>query len=233
MSEVVERKHYKFLLLMAMLYMSFMLADQVMMYRFVQVGPFFLTAGVFIMPLYYFFGDLITEVYGYQISKQLIWGMVICCIVFAGLIAILNDLPVPLWWHGRIDYTTVLGRLLRSSIGGAAVAVVAGSFVNAYIISKWKILVKGKYFVLRSIGSSAFGEAVQMVLGCLLIFLGTMPLRKLMILMVELYVVQIGLAMVIACVGTYFVNALKITEGINTYDNGVNFNPFSIKRRDT
>lgn len=208
-----------------MLYATFMLADQVMMYRVVQAGPFYLTAGVFIMPLYYFTGDLIAEIYGYHVSRRVIWSMVICSILFAVLITILNMLPVPADWHHRAAYVTVLGRLLRSTIGGVAIAVVSGSYFNAYVISKLKILVRGKLFMARSIGSSAIGEAIQMILGCLLLFTGVMPFNKVVILMLELYVFQVGIGFLISGPGALFVNFLKKFEG-DVYDHTVSFNPF-------
>lgn len=150
----------KYLLFIAYLYLAFMLADQVLMYRMVQIGHFSsLTAGVFLMPLYYFTGDMIAEVYGFKIARTLVYLVSICSIIFAALISGLNTLPIPGDWLHRSDYDYVFGRLMRSSIGGLF-AVLCGSYINAYLISKLRIMIKGRFFIIRSITSSAIGEAI-------------------------------------------------------------------------
>ncbi len=216
----------KFLPFVTMLYLTVMLADQTLMYRATQIGSFSLTAGVFLMPLYYFIGDLIAEVYGFRVAKKLIWCVVGCAIIYAILITALNNLlPVPNGWPYAKDYDTVLGRLLRSSVGGMAIAVVSGSYFNAFIISKLRVLVRGRYFWLRSVGSSAIGEAVQMILGCLLLFTGVMPFHEVMTLAVNLYIWQVGLGVLILIPGSFVVALLKQFEG-NLLESHVNFNPF-------
>lgn len=55
-------------------------------------------------------------------------------------------------------YNIILHLLLRASIANA-IAIAIGSFFNIYLLSKWKMLIKGKYFWLRSLGSSAIGES--------------------------------------------------------------------------
>lgn len=225
MSSNSQKKLSTYLLFIAYMYLSFMLADQVLMYRMVQVGHFSsLTAGVFLMPLYYFTGDMIAEVYGFKMARTFVYLVIICSIIFAAIVTILNILPIPADWTHQPDYDHVFGRLMRSSIGGLC-AVLIGSYINAYIISKLKIMIKGRFFAIRSITSSAIGEAIQMVIGCLLLFAGVIPLANLWKLMVELYMWQIGLGAIVATLGSILVRKLKQIEG-EPIDQQIVFNPF-------
>ena len=50
-------------------------------------------------------------------------------------------------------YEEVFGNLIRF-VSAGFLAVLSSHFLNIYIFSKWKILLRGKYFWLRSIGAS-------------------------------------------------------------------------------
>jgi uncharacterized integral membrane protein (TIGR00697 family) len=220
-----QKSSSKWFFFMAYMYLVFMLADQVLMYRMVQVGVFSsLTAGVFLMPLYYFTGDMVAEIYGFRVARNLVYLVIVCSIIFAVIVSILNALPTPQDWTHQAEYDYVFGRLLRSSIGGLF-AVLVGSYFNTYIISKLKLMIKGRFFIFRSITSSAIGEAVQMVIGCLLLFVGVVPLEQLWRLMVELYIWQISLGAIVATCFSGFVQKLKQIEG-ESCDQEINFNPF-------
>lgn len=220
-----SEKSSQWFFFIAYMYLTCMIADQVLMYRMVKVGIFSsLTAGVFLMPLYYFFGDMLSEIYGFKIARKLVYLVSICSIIFAALVSMLNALPVPQDWTHLADYNHVLGRLMRSSIGGLF-AVLVGSYINAYLISRLKIMVKGRFFVIRSITSSAIGEAIQMVIGCLILFVGVVPFSELWKLMLELYIWQISLGAIVATLGSLFVQKLKKIEG-EQFHQEVTFNPF-------
>lgn len=224
----MDKKIYghRYLHYAVLFFAMFMLADQVMMYRLTQIGPFTLTAGVFLMPLYYFTGDLIAEVYGFKVAKQMVLAILICCTIFAGLITLLNYLPPPTNWKYKQDYDHVLGHILRSTTLGIGIAVLSGSYMNAYIISKLKIMANGRMFILRSIASSAIGELVQMILGCLLLFTGVFSFNQILQLIICLYVWQVGLGAMVSMVGSLLVRRLKLIEG-TAQDYAVQFNPFA------
>ncbi len=191
-----------------MLFVTLRLSDQIMLYRQVEVFGFTLTAGVFIMPLYYYLGDVIAELFGYQIAKKAVYYVLCCSLIFSILIMLLDKLPAPQGWELTSQYKEVLGHLLRSSLA-AFIIVPFSSLLNAKIITKWKFITQGRYFWLRSLGSSVIAEATQIFLGCLLLYTGVMPFKEILFLMFWLYVVQVGCGMIIATPGLFIVNLLK------------------------
>lgn len=210
-----------------MLFITLRLVDQVMLYRQVDLFGLSLTAGVFIMPLYYYVGDAIAELFGYQVAKRVVFYMLCCGVIFSILIMLLNLLPAPSNWKLSGEYNDVLGHLLRSNLAALVIVPVA-SLLNAKLLTKWKFMTKGKYFWLRSLGSSAAAEAVQNILGCLLLYTGIMPFSEVLYLMVSLYAVQIVCGIIIATPGLFIVNILKQKVGDFTISE-VMANPF-VKR---
>ena len=81
-----------------------------------QVGPITLGAGIFFFPISYFFGDILTEVYGYAKSRKVIWAG-FGALVFASLMSwfILALPPAPGWNH-QSEFELVLGSTPRITL---------------------------------------------------------------------------------------------------------------------
>ncbi len=219
---------YKFLAPLAMLYIMVALADILSVYRLVQFGSIVVSAGVFLMPVYYLIEDMLTEIYGYKRSRQILWTGLAWGFLFALIFKMVNSFPAPSFWHNQEDYVVVTTHLLRTMIGGGCIAVVIGAFINTYAIAKWKILCAGKYFWLRSLGSSAIGQAIQVALGCLLLYVGVYPIETIIKMILPIYLIQIILSTIIVIPGTFITYWIKSREGMEVYDYNTNFSPFKI-----
>lgn len=196
----------------AMLLVTLRLADQILLYRQVEILGFTVTAGAFVMPLYYYVGDAIAELFGYTIAKKVIYAVLFCGLLFSILITCLNMLPAPSGWNLFSEYKNVLGHLLRSNIA-AFIIIPITSLLNAKIITKWKDRVQGKYFWLRSLVASAIAEAVQIILSCLFLYIGVFPFHKILMFMLGVYAIQIVCGILISSLGAYAVAFLKRNLG--------------------
>ena len=219
---------YKYLAPIAMLYITVMLCDMMLAYRMISFGSVTLAGGIFVLPLFYFLSDIISEVYGYQRARQVIWFMLLCAFIFAMFLSLINLLPRPAFWQEGAAYDLVFEHLFRIAIGGGFLAILFGAFINNYIITKWKVLIKGRHYWLRSFGATAVGEFVQNFMGCLILYLGVIPLAKVFELVVPLYLIQITEGLLLTIPGTILVALLKRAEGVDVYDYETNFNPLKI-----
>jgi len=165
---------YKAFSFLSMVYITIILAADVLIYKIAQVGSFTITVGSLVIPFWFIITDVIAEVYGYQLTRKLIWSGIICSILFTVVCATLIQLPSPVLWLHQVAYDQVLGQLPRV-LFGYVVGVIAGGFVNTYLITKWKILTRGKYFFLRSIGSSGIGQLTFTIVTLSLDLSGIMP----------------------------------------------------------
>lgn len=217
---------YKYFLLLASLYITITLTATALTYRLVSIGPFTLHGGSVIFPFSYILGDIITEVYGYRLSRQLIWISIICGFAFSLMVTIVIYLPAPNFWHDQQTYLYVFGNSLRFTIGASAAGFI-GSFINIYSISKSKIYLHGKYFWLRSFFSSTFGEAIQSLIGISIGFIGIVPISNVVGIMTTSFMMKIIYSIAAVGPANYVAIYLKQKEGVDIYDYETKFTPFS------
>lgn len=127
--------------------------------------PLAFDAGTLFFPIAYIFGDVLTEVYGYQISRRVIWigflGLAFTTLMFF----LIQRLPGETTWLdsvGQSAYDKILGGI---STGGIVLAsflgYLGGSFSNAVIMALLKHATQGKWLWVRTIGSTLVGELVD------------------------------------------------------------------------
>jgi uncharacterized integral membrane protein (TIGR00697 family) len=222
------QRDFKYLTPIAMIFMVFALCDILSVYRLTSIVGITIAAGIYILPFYYFLEDLIAEVYGYKRFRQVVWTMLIATFIFACVLTFVIHLPVPQDWPYKQEYAYPFNHLFRIVIGGGCVAVMAGAFINGYIVSKWKVILKGKHFWLRSLGASAVGQGVQNIIGCLILYTQVLPMEKVLLMMLPLYVIQMSISAIILVPGTFIAILLKKIEGVEVFDYGINYNPFKL-----
>lgn len=183
---------YKCLAPLAMFYMTVKLITVLLIYKIVTIGSISTTAATIIIPLWFLIGDVIAEVYGYNISKQIIWAALLCQFIFAFICTILINLPSPANWALQGAYDHLLGNLPRV-VTASFIAIVCGAFVNAYMVAKWKVLLGGRLFWLRSLGASIIGEAVFVIISLCMEFIGVIPFQTLVQLILVSFAMKITL----------------------------------------
>lgn len=215
----------RFIILLAMLYVITFVIPIMLGYRMVHLGWLLEPGGTLIFPASYFFGDIIAEVYGYQLVRQLIWSALFCQMALAIFITVVLHLPYPHYWHEEIDFQIVLGHSLRYAFA-STIGNFFGEFVNAYLITKCKILLKGRFFWLRSLGSTCFGELALTIVVFIITFSGITSNAHVMQLVISAYLFKVIFAAIAVVPASYLVKFLKRAENIDVYDYSTNFNPF-------
>lgn len=218
----------KFILPLALLYLTIYLAAASVSYKMVSLGKVLEPGPPFIFPLSYVIGDIIAEVYGYSVAKKIIWLTLAFEFLYAILITLVLKLPYPDFWTMQNAYDQVFGQLIRFVFAGF-LAVVCSHFINIYVFSKWKILLNGKHFWLRSIGSSAIGGFVLIAIIMIFGYSGTVDARSAIVMFFSIYALELIYACITAWPAWLISGYLKIKEQLDVYDTNTNFNPFTIK----
>lgn len=216
---------YKALPLLIMLYLTIMFTSVVLVYKIVDLNGVVIAASTFVIPFWYFLGDVIAEVYGYKLSKQIIWSSLICEGIFILICFLFIHLPSPAFWHDQEAYNQVLGRLPRIFIG-SVLGIVCSSFINAYIIVKWKVLLRGRYFWIRSVCSSATGEIIFTIVTLVVDLFGVIPVGDLIKLIFISYGIKLLVDAFAIAPAAVLAAILKKLEGADVYEYNVKFNPF-------
>jgi hypothetical protein len=191
-------------------------------------------AGTLLFPLSYIFGDILTEVYGYQRSRRVIWAGFACLALSAVIFAIVRVLPGESQWQGYAGDAAYLAILGGMSSGGIVLASLAGywsgEFTNSFVLAKMKILTRGRWLWSRTIGSTIAGELVDTVVFVVIASLfRVFPWTLFLTLTVTNYVFKVGVEALMTPVTYTTVTALKKAENEDYYDRGTNFNPFTVR----
>jgi uncharacterized integral membrane protein (TIGR00697 family) len=192
-------------------------------------GPVTFMAGVLFFPISYFFGDILTEVYGYARDRRVVWSG-FAALGFATLmsVVIVRLPPADFWRPEQPAVEAIFGNTPRIALG-SMVAFWCGSFVNSYVLAKMKLLTNGRWLWTRTIGSTLCGELVDSALFYTIAFAGLWPTSNLITVTVTQYVLKSGWE-VLATPATYWiVGALKRAEQEDYYDRNTDFTPFSLR----
>ena len=208
---------------LAMIQITLMLAAAVIIYKMININGIIFSAGSFIIPLAHVCLDIICERYGLKMAKKVIIASLFCQFMFAVICKLLIILPSPDSWHYQPAYDQVLGRLDRIFIG-SFVGTLLGSFLNAKIISRWKILIKGRKFWLRSIGASAMGQFIFTIITLSYDLYGIQPYNTILSAIFTSYTIKLIFTPIAAIPAAIIVLILKKYEKIPNY--AFSFNPF-------
>lgn len=199
-----------------------------------SLGPVNLSVfdgGTLLFPIAYIFGDVLTEVYGYARARRVIWIGFVASLLMALTFLLIGALPGEAQWlkrGGETAFSSILGFVPRIVLGSLA-AYWLGSFVNAFVMARLKVRTGGKHLWTRTVGSTVAGQAVDTVVFCLIAFAGILPSDVLISIIASNYVFKVGIEILMTPVTYLVVNKLKKAEGIDTFDQNTNFNPFKVR----
>jgi len=205
------------------LFITCLITANVIAVKVISLGPFILPAAIFIFPLSYILGDVLTEVYGYRMARRIIWLGFFCNLIFVFFVWLGQVLPAAPFWKGQEAYQRILGytpRLLAASFLGYLV----GEFANSFILAKMKIMTRGRWLWSRTIGSTIVGQGLDTSIFITVAFIGT---PSFVLIMILYHWLAKTLIEALATPLTYaIVNSVKKREGVDTYDYDTRFNPF-------
>ncbi len=193
------------------------------------IGAVTFGAGVLFFPISYIFGDILTEVYGYDRARRVIWTGFAALIFAAVMAAVVVALPPAPGWPNQAVYEIAFGNTWRIA-AASMFAYFCGEFVNSYVLARMKVASEGRNMRARFVASTIAGEAVDSTLFYPLAFWnsGIMPNELVMTLMVSQFITKTAVEIAFLPVTTRVVTALKKAENADVFDRTTNFNPFKL-----
>jgi len=218
-------KSYKYFTTIGVFFVAVLLISNIASTKIVDLKFFVFDGGTLLFPLSYIFGDILTEVYGYRKSKQVIWLGFFSALIMALVLIIVGKLPPAADWNNQDAYNKILGLAPRIVIASLA-AYFCGSFLNSFVLAKLKIITKGKWLWLRTIGSTIVGEFADTLIFVLVAFAGILPNSLLFTLIVSNYIFKTAIEIIFTPLTYRVVSFLKKREKEDFYDFKTKFNPF-------
>ena len=220
-------RNSKYFIYIAILFVAVLMISDTVGSKLIQVGSLTLSATIFIFPISYIFGDILTEVYGYKASRKIIWTGFAALLFMVFCYWFVKILPAASFWTNQSAYEAILGATPRLVLG-SILAYFCGELGNSYVLSKMKVWSSGKHLWMRTIGSTIVGEGLDTVIFITVVFAGTIPAAVLVSLIVSQYLVKVAYEAIVTPLTYLVVNKLKAAEGIDVYDRGINYNPFTL-----
>jgi uncharacterized integral membrane protein (TIGR00697 family) len=233
-------RNYRFFPVVTAVFVTCLIVSNIIAVKLASFGPFgiagsvFMPVAVIVFPVAYIFGDVLTEVYGYARTRQVIWIGFGCNLLAVLAIWIGGLLPPAPFWNANVypsadaaqqAYQAILGftpRLLVASF----IAYLTGEFLNSFILAKIKIATAGRWLWVRTISSTLAGELADSGLFLSIAFAGIVPTASLLPMVVAQWLFKSAYEAAATPLTYLVVGFLKRAEKEDYYDRGTNFAPW-------
>ncbi len=203
---------------LGMLYVTCLLVSNLIAGKmWAPYGTVVVPAAVMLFPITYIMSDIFTEVYGFDRARLVIWAGFACNILAVICYVITIDLPYPAYFLDQEAYAVVLGMTPRVLVA-SFIGYLFGEFSNSIVMSKLKVVTKGKKLWLRTIGSTVIGEALDSVLFITISFAGTMPAKQLGTMILFQYLFKLTFEVVLTPLTYRVIAYIKKKEDMDIYD---------------
>jgi len=215
-------------MIFGMLFTVCLIVANIVGQKLITVGGIDITAGLLIFPITYILNDLIAEVWGYRKMRLIIWSAFM--LNFFAVLVFRISIWAPASPHFQFQqaFKIVLHNSERIAVA-SFIAFLFGSFLNAYVMSKMKIMQRGKNFSIRAVVSTIVGEGADSLVFFTIAFTGVISRHQLILLILTQTALKTAYEIVALPLTNYVVNRVKKYEKTNVFDNKVSYNPFKIK----
>ena len=215
-------------MLLGIVFCVCLIASNLLETKIIQIGSFTITAGFLVFPVSYIINDCIAEVWGFRKARLIIWLGFAMNFAMIALFQLALALPAAPFWEGETAFRFVFGLAPRIA-AASLMAFLAGSFLNAYVMSRMKLASDGRTFSARAVLSTLIGESADSLIFFPLAFGGLMPAHELAKLMLIQVVAKTAYEIVVLPVTIRVVDALKKIEGVDIYDEDISYNILKIR----
>ncbi|WP_294484819.1 queuosine precursor transporter [uncultured Mailhella sp.] len=215
-------------MLLGIVFCTCLIISNLLAAKIFMLGSLALPAAVIIFPVSYIINDCIAEVWGFRRARFIIWTGFAMNFLVAALGQIAVFLPSAPFWDGEAHFNYLFG--LAPRIAAASfLAFLAGSFLNAYVMSRMKVASGGRHFSARAILSTLVGEGVDSLIFFPCAFAGVLPLSAMIPMMLAQTALKTLYEIVVLPVTIRVVNYVKRVEETDVFDENISYNILKIR----
>jgi uncharacterized integral membrane protein (TIGR00697 family) len=216
------------LVTVAAFFVTALVVANVIAVKLVEIEGQVFPAGLVVFPLSYLLADVMTEVYGFRVTRAVIWLGFACSLLAVGAIQAAIHLPPAGFWEESQDaYEATLGTTWRIFLASLA-AYLVGEFANAAVLARMKVATGGRFLWTRTIGSTIVGEGLDSAVFITIAFAGAGA--GLLNPIVTTWLIKIGWETAATPITYVIVNFLKRREGLDVFDRDTRLTPLPLRR---
>lgn len=167
-----------------------LLISNILAAKLITVWSLVLPAAVIIYPFCFMVGDVLTEVWGYNYAKKVIYfGFManLAMVVFMSLGGLLPPAP---GWANQDAYMAIFGAVPRIVLA-SFVGYLFGELLNSWSLEKIKSFTGVRLLFVRTIGSSIIGQLFDSGIFITIAFWGLVPQNVLLTMIASQYLVKV------------------------------------------
>ena len=164
------KKEFKFILL-ASIFIAGLLSANMLGTKVTVLFGVAVSVGIFAYPLTFMMTDVISEVFGKERAKQVVWSALIAQILVLILIYISIKLPAADRYNLNTEYVQVFSSSLRMIVA-SLIAFIISQMHDIWAFDFWKKKFSGKYLWLRNNASTWVSQAIDTLLFMFIAFYG-------------------------------------------------------------
>ncbi len=230
-------KHIKFYPWLIMLFMGLFLTANLVAQKIialpyssahsVQHGwQLLFNAGDLVFPFMYLISLVVTEVYGFTLSRYMVWGAAIGSLPIFALLYLTITVPAAACWPHQMAYQLVLGRTPRI-LAASLFSFLLGEFCSTYLFAKIKLWQQGRFLWFRTSCATITGQFLDSYLFTIAAFAYTISWREVLLLSFGAWLAKMFFQAICTPLVYALAYFLKQREGLDVFDKETNFNPFS------
>ncbi|MBO4743510.1 MAG: queuosine precursor transporter [Bacteroidales bacterium] len=214
-------------LLMAVAFTVCLISSNLFATKVISLWGINLPGAVIIFPISYILNDCIAEVWGYRKARLVIW-LAFAMNLFVVLVGqLIVWMPAASFWDGAPHFDYIF-RMAPRMVFASLLAFLAGSMLNALVLSKMKVADEGRRFGVRAIVSSLAGEFTDSLIFIPIAFFGT-PFKALLSMMIAQVTFKVCYEILVLPLTAAVVRKVKKVEETDTFDTQISYNPFKIR----
>lgn len=190
--QISDRSLFPYTILFS-LYLSMVVMGALLATKLVQFGSVIFDAGLPVYAISFFITDIVSEIYGKQYSRKMIWSAFLALIVSFLCIKLVLVLPGAEAWQIAGEFNTVFGMSNQIYIA-ALVVFLLSQYVDITVFAWVRKKTNGKHLWLRNNISTLAGGAVDAFLFALIAFYGVYSMDVIWGIATTAYVVKILIA---------------------------------------
>jgi queuosine precursor transporter len=212
MSEQLMRYSSKSLFpIIAAVFVALLLLSNISAVKLIEFGPLITDGGLFLFPLVYVAGDILTEVYGFKAARRVIYTGFAVGVLAAFTYYLVQIAPPASSWENQAAFESILGFVPQIVIA-SVLAFLAGQLINSYVLVKIKEKTKEKKLWLRLIGSTAAGELADTIVFTFIASLGRLSFDEFLNYLVVGYLYKTLIEVILLPITYRIISAVKAHE---------------------
>lgn len=207
----------KYLHVVTAIFVTTLLVSNIAAQKLFQLGPATFSAGILVFPISYIFGDVLTEVYGFNRARSVIYLGLFANLFMSAILLIAIYLPPAPNWNLQEAFSTVHSLVPRIVIA-SVIAYIAGELANSLVLSRLKIKTAGRHLWIRTISSTIVGQFIDTALFVVIAFAGVFKTEMLVGAIISGWLFKV-IYEAVATPFTYIVvGKIKSLEGVEHFD---------------